>query len=84
MDNKCVVCNGEFRESALVNGKCAICGGLETRQLYGKIVPLSVDHCHQTGKLRGLLCSKCNAMIGLAKDDPLVLEKAIKFLREVM
>lgn len=41
-------------------GVCAICGQVETRMLNHKIVRLSVDHNHKTGKIRGLLCHKCN------------------------
>lgn len=36
------------------NGMCAICGKKETKK------SLAVDHCHQTGKVRGLLCFRCN------------------------
>lgn len=43
---------------------------------------LSVDHCHKTGTLRGLLCNKCNGLLGMADDDPLVLESAIKYLQQ--
>jgi hypothetical protein len=41
---------------------------------------LYVDHCHVTNKVRGLLCSKCNTFIGLAKDDVLILKSAIDYL----
>lgn len=43
---------------------------------------LSVDHCHSTGKIRGLLCSQCNSMLGYAKDKTDLLEKAIGYLKE--
>jgi hypothetical protein len=43
---------------------------------------LAVDHCHTTGKIRGLLCSKCNVSIGLLNDDYKLLEKAYKYLYE--
>lgn len=39
-----------------------------------------VDHCHETKKIRGLLCSNCNTMLGLAKDSPQILERAIRYL----
>lgn len=39
-----------------------------------------VDHCHATGKVRGLLCSKCNQAIGLLRDDPLLMRKAAVYV----
>lgn len=53
-------------------GVCAICGSAE--KLY-------VDHDHATSEVRGLLCHKCNAAIGLMGEDPDVLRKAIEYLR---
>jgi Recombination endonuclease VII len=57
--------------------KCAICGTLKAgnRQKY-----FCVDHNHETGEIRGLLCSTCNRAIGLFKDDKKILEKAIIYL----
>lgn len=40
-----------------------------------------VDHNHETGKIRGLLCDPCNLMIGLAKDNVIVLDNAINYLQ---
>ena len=57
------------------NNQCAICGTIQ------KDRRLSVDHCHQTGVVRGLLCNSCNHMLGNAKDDPSVLSAAIEYLR---
>lgn len=42
---------------------------------------LHVDHCHKTGKVRGLLCSTCNKMLGLAKEDFSILDRSIKYLK---
>lgn len=42
--------------------------------------PLNVDHCHITGKIRGLLCWDCNTAIGKFKDNPIFLQNAIKYL----
>lgn len=63
------------------NGCCAICGKQETtRHQSGTLRMLSVDHDHKTGKLRGLLCSKCNLGIGEFDDNPELLEAASNYL----
>lgn len=41
---------------------------------------LSVDHDHETGIVRGLLCNSCNRAIGMLKDDPIVLKNAYEYL----
>lgn len=56
-------------------GVCAICG---RRPMKSR---LAVDHCHRTGKVRSLLCRKCNSMIGLAGDRPDVLACGVAYLR---
>ena len=56
---------------------CAICG---TDVPGGGHENLYVDHNHDTGKVRGLLCRNCNLMIGHAKDNKDILESAIKYL----
>ena len=43
------------------NGVCLICGNIETRTRRGKPTRLAIDHCHISGKVRGLLCSACNS-----------------------
>ncbi len=50
------------------NGVCAICGRPETRKRNNKILPLSVDHCHTSLKIRGLLCGKCNDYLKVIED----------------
>ncbi len=63
-------------------GVCAICGGKETRKnKHTKICKLSIDHDHETNKIRGLLCSKCNSVLGLVNDNPKILIKAIEYLK---
>lgn len=41
-----------------------------------------VDHNHKTGQVRGLLCSTCNAMLGMAKDNPILIQAAIEYLAQ--
>lgn len=60
-------------------GGCAICGS-KTPRGGGRGSVLGVDHCHQTGKVRGILCNQCNHLIGKAGDDPEILRAAIKYL----
>lgn len=56
-------------------GRCAICGELPKRKR------LAFDHCHATGKPRAFLCHPCNNGLGLFRDDPALLKKAIDYLR---
>lgn len=63
------------------DGVCAICGKLETiKNQYG-IKRLGVDHDHKTEKIRGLLCNRCNRLLGDACDDIKLLKNAIQYLR---
>jgi len=62
------------------NGGCAICGRKETIKKNGKPMRLSIDHDHETGRIRGLLCSGCNKGIGHLQDSPDILTKAIDYL----
>jgi hypothetical protein len=65
------------------NGTCAICGKKESAVTsYGEIKPLAVDHCHETGKIRGLLCDGCNRALGFFKDSVSNLESAIEYLKK--
>lgn len=41
-----------------------------------------LDHCHTTGKIRGVLCNRCNVSLGNFKDSQVILESAISYLRE--
>ncbi len=59
------------------NNKCAICDKHET--LIKK--RLSVDHCHETGIVRGLLCNNCNAAIGLLCEDQDIIINALDYVR---
>lgn len=59
---------------------CAICKQPETAAIRGKVISMPVDHCHKTGKARGLLCTKCNRGLGLFRDDKSILKNAIEYL----
>ena len=59
---------------AIQENSCAICKHEVDKRL-------SVDHCHKTGKVRGLLCSSCNFILGHADDSIEVLFNAIEYLK---
>lgn len=59
------------------DNKCAICN-IDQSQLEKR---LDIDHCHKTGRVRGLLCPKCNKAIGLLKDSSEMLDKASNYLK---
>lgn len=62
-------------------GVCASCGEAETALSNGlSIKRLTVDHDHATGSVRGLLCNRCNVMIGMARDDPARLRRGADYL----
>lgn len=57
-------------------GGCAICGAISNKN--GKA--LFVDHCHATGKVRGILCHRCNTGLGSFKDNATLVAKAAIYL----
>jgi len=59
-------------------GKCGICGTVENQ--FGK--GMCVDHCHETGTIRGLLCTECNLGLGHFKDQTKLLENAKQYLKK--
>ena len=62
-------------------GLCAICGRPETTvHQSGTPMSLHVDHCHVSGKIRKLLCGKCNKALGLFADDPTLIRQAAAYL----
>lgn len=79
--------NGQKKELlALQDNKCAIC---EKEIVYGNGPTLLgetngnvavVDHCHKTGKVRGILCMVCNRALGLFQDSQTILENAKRYL----
>ncbi|GAA0455663.1 hypothetical protein GCM10009544_17980 [Streptomyces stramineus] len=66
---------GEYDELLrLQGGRCAICGGTRKQRL-------SVDHCHKTNLVRGLLCRMCNGrLLTAARDRPATLRAAAEYL----
>lgn len=61
------------------NGRCSICNILEIESG----IVLNVDHCHTTGKVRGLLCRNCNTSLGLLEDNIYIIKNLIKYLSNV-
>lgn len=77
LKNKYGISEEEYsRLHELQNGKCAVCG----KELDHN---LCVDHDHKTGKIRGLLCDKCNLALGNVDDNLEILLKLIEYLRRV-
>lgn len=62
------------------DGKCRICNTSPS----GHHNKLHVDHCHKTGKVRGLLCYNCNTLLGASRDSVSILENSIKYLKYSM
>lgn len=64
------------------SGRCAICDVALPKILEYKTVKhgLAVDHCHNSGRVRGLLCRSCNLLLGYAKDSTEILGNAISYL----
>lgn len=52
------------------DGVCSICKRPERAIFKGKVKRLTVDHCHNSKKVRGLLCHSCNVSLGLLKENP--------------
>jgi hypothetical protein len=63
------------------NGVCAICSKPEVAiGANGGPQMLAVDHCHETSRIRGLLCGNCNKALGGFRDSKDILESAIRYL----
>lgn len=65
---------------AAQNGCCAICFVSGKGRGRGILRTLCVDHCHETGRVRGLLCADCNTSIGLMRENITALKSAINYL----
>lgn len=59
-------------------GVCAICRQAGATAFNGEL--LAVDHCHNSGLARALLCGPCNSILGYARDDPAILRRAADYL----
>ena len=65
-------------------GVCAVCGTDDPKGRQsgrGKVKDFYVDHNHDTGEVRGLLCNACNRALGNFQDDPSIIQKAVLYLR---
>lgn len=64
------------------HGVCAICELPETRLSRHTERPmrLAIDHSHETGEIRGLLCHRCNTILGSTYDNPVLLMRLAKYL----
>lgn len=62
------------------NGVCAICGGPPEGSRWKQF---HVDHCHTTGRVRGLLCGRCNRGMGYLCDDPEIALRAARYVSEM-
>lgn len=62
------------------NNCCYICGDPPEKSKGFK--RLVIDHCHDTNKVRRVLCNSCNIALGSAKDDTIILQKMIDYLNE--
>jgi len=65
---------------AAQNNSCAICGVKESVGRGGQLTRLCVDHNHETGQVRGLLCAACNKGLGIFKDDFRLVANAAAYL----
>ena len=72
------------RLAAVQNGRCAICQNQETACQSGELMArdLAVDHCHKTNKVRGLVCSSCNLLIGKYEANPTLLGRLVEYMHK--
>lgn len=63
------------------NHQCAICGEKEKISLKGTMWNLSIDHCHTTGKIRGLLCAQCNVGLAKFRENIIYFKNAVNYLK---
>lgn len=63
------------------NGKCYLCDKEITKDTSDRKNGLNVDHCHETGEVRKLLCLKCNTLIGILESNNIDLERVNMYLQ---
>lgn len=83
--NKYGITLAQYNELLMKQGRrCAICRTVDPGNgpRGRKRVHFSVDHCHKTGKTRGLLCNQCNRVLGLLQDSVDVAESAVQYLKK--
>ena len=80
IDGKPMIDKGAWNDSkpSLVDFKCPIC---EKTTIPGLTSRVALNHDHKTGKITGYICDSCNTGLGRFKDDTVVLERAIKYLK---
>ncbi len=61
-------------------GKCAVCNNHEMVKIGRSSISLSVDHDHETGAVRSLLCHHCNAALGMLREDPIIIESLLNYI----
>lgn len=73
-----------IEKSNAQNNVCMICKEVETSidGRTGSLKNLAVDHCHKTGKIRDLLCNRCNTTIGKAGDNPELLIEMANYIKQ--
>ena len=66
------------------DGLCAICKKPESslNAHSSGILPLAIDHDHQTGKVRDLLCSRCNQALGLLREDVEIAKNLVTYIQK--
>lgn len=62
------------------SGKCALCGKEPQPRQSDGVALLDVDHDHESGHIRGLLCRSCNVGLGLLDDSPELMLRAVRYL----
>mgnify|MGYP003625557836 CR=1 FL=1 len=62
------------------NNSCKVCNIKFNINI--KMITPHVDHCHTTGKIRGLLCMNCNTSLGFLKEDTKIMQKLIEYVKE--
>jgi hypothetical protein len=59
---------------------CQLCGVELVQGQYGGARKRCIDHCHATGRIRGVICTRCNSAIGYAGDSPRLLRRIADYL----